>query len=224
MKQYQVKNRIASVLTIACILLLVSCQSSKNQPPTASFVDLESFMGTWYVVGYTPILVDKKAHNATEHYYLKPDGKIKTTYQFRKGSFDGPLKTFQPVGFVRNEETNAEWGMQFIWPFKADYLILHYDDSKGETIIGHSNRKYAWIMLRAPEYEEATYRRLLGKLEKLGYKTELIQTLPQDWSNEQLRMKLMQEAAPQAISKDTWRNKAANRDETGMDAQDKQDL
>ena len=205
------KNRIVLSALIACSFLLMSCQSPKNPLPTESYVDLESFMGTWYVVGYTPILVDGKAHNATEHYYLKPNGRIQTTYQYRKGSFDGPLKTFRPKGFIYNEATNAEWRMQFIWPFKAEYLILHYDEKRGETIIGHPNRKYAWIMLREPEHEAATYERLLNQIVDLGYNSEQIQRLPQDWSNETLRLEMMKAAAPKAISKKEW--KAKNRQE-----------
>ena len=190
MKSYPMKNRIVLSLLIASVCLSVSCQSPKSPLTTVSHVDLESFMGTWYVVGYTPILVDGKAHNATEHYYLKSDGRIQTTYQYRQGSFDGPLKTFQPTGFVYNKETNSEWRMQFVWPFKAAYLIVHYDEARGETIIGHPKRKYAWIMLREPEYEEATYQRLLDKLVGMGYDPELIQRLPQDWSDEELGQRL----------------------------------
>ena len=205
MKHHPMKNSIVLSALIVCLFLFVSCQSAKNPPPTVSYVDLESFMGTWYVIGYTPIVFDGKAHNATEHYYLEPNGNIQTTYQYRNGSFDGPLKTFRPTGFVYNKETNAEWRIQFVWPFKADYLILHYDKDLGETIIGHPNRKYAWIMLRNPECEEATYEHLLNKLVKLGYDSELIQKLPQDWSNEQPRLEMMKEVAPQAISKQAWR-------------------
>ena len=205
MKRYRMKNKTLQTVLIACSFLFVSCQSAKDPLPTASQVDLESFMGTWYVIGYTPILVDGKAHNATEHYYLKPDGRIQTTYQFRNGGFDGPLKTFRPIGFIHNEETNSEWRMQFIWPFKAAYLILHYDETLGETIIGHPSRKYAWIMLREPEYEEATYERMMNKLVELGYDRGLIKRLPQNWSNEQLRQKMIEEAAPLAIDKKEWR-------------------
>ena len=207
MKSSRIKDKILQTVLVACVFLLVSCQSAKNPLPTASHVDLESFMGTWYVVGYTPILVDGKAHNATEHYYLKSDGRIQTTYQYRNDSFDGPLKTFRPIGFVHNEKTNSEWRMQFIWPFKAAYLILHYDKDLGETLVGHPNRKYAWIMLREPEYEEATYERLLARLVDLGYNSERIQRLPQDWSNEQLRLEMMKAAAPMAIDKKVWKQR-----------------
>ena len=205
MKKHRTKSKLIHTLLVTCMFLLVSCQSSKSPLPTVSHVDLESFMGTWYVIGYTPIIFDGNAHNATEHYYLKSNGNIQTTYQYRNGSFDGPLKTFRPTGFVHNKETNSEWRMQFVWPFKAAYLIVHYDEEKGETIIGHPSRKYAWIMLREPEYEMAVYERLLKKLVDLGYDPELIRRLPQDWSSEQLRKKMIQEAAPQAISKKAWR-------------------
>lgn len=207
MKKNWYKNTTVQIaLLVFCAIFLVNCQSSKNALPSEPHVDLESFMGTWYVVGYTPILVDKKAHNATEHYYLKPNGNIQTTYQYRDGGFDGPLKTFRPKGFVHNSDTNAEWRMQFIWPFKAAYIILHYDEALGETIIAHPNRKYAWIMLREPEYAEATYDHLLNKLVDVGYNRDLIKKLPQDWSEEQTRTKLMEAAAPFAIDKKAFIN------------------
>ena len=167
------------------VMLSVGCQST-NELPTETHVDLDSFMGTWYVVAYTPILVDGDAHNATEHYALEKDGRIATTYQFRKGAFDGPLKTIRPTGFVRNAETNAEWGMQFIWPFKASYLIIHYDEEMGETIVAHPNRKYAWVMLRKPCFEAETYDRLLQMLIGEGFDSEKIKRLPHNWANDSL--------------------------------------
>jgi apolipoprotein D and lipocalin family protein len=29
---------------------------------------------------------------------------------------------------VHNRETNAEWRMRFVWPFKAAYLIVYLDE------------------------------------------------------------------------------------------------
>ena len=151
-------------------------------------------MGRWYVHGYTPILVDKGAHNAIEHYRLDADEKIQTTYQFRDGGFDGKVKTYTPVGWVHDDATNAEWRMQFIWPFRAEYIILHVDEDYTETIIAHPNRKYAWIMLRSREVDDTDYERLIGKLEAVGYDREIIQQLPQDWTDEADRLKEMEAA------------------------------
>lgn len=166
------------------LLLTAGCATSRDPLPTPPYVDLQSFMGAWYVVGYTPILVDKEAHNAVEHYYLAEDGRILTTYQFRKGGFDGALKTYTPVGTVHNKETNAEWRMQFLWPFKSPYIILYLSPEKDRTIIAHPNRKYAWIMQREPQIAESDYAAMLDRLREVGYDPSLLQRVPHDWSHE----------------------------------------
>ncbi|NBB79681.1 MAG: hypothetical protein GVY36_09590 [Verrucomicrobia bacterium] len=181
----------AAALLLIVVVMSLNSGCASNQPPfpTPDRVELEAFMGRWYVHGYTPILVDKEAHNAIEHYRLDADEKIQTTYQFRDGGFDGELKTYTPVGWVHDEASNAEWRMQFIWPFRAEYIILHVDEDYRETIIAHPNRKYAWIMLRSKEVSEADYERLIGKLEAVGYDRDVIQRLPQDWSGEAERLR-----------------------------------
>jgi apolipoprotein D and lipocalin family protein len=168
---------------------MTGCATPKPPLPTPEKVDLEKFMGTWFVHGYTPILVDKRAHNAVEHYYLNAENEVETTYRFRDGSFSGELKTFTPTGFPRPEDpSGARWQMQFIWPFKADYVIIHVSEDYQTTLIGHPNRKYAWIMDRSTEMEDAVYEQMIAKLEAAGYDRSIIQRLPHDWSNETERL------------------------------------
>ncbi len=152
-------------------------------------------MGTWFVLGYTPLVVDKEAHNGIEHYHLAENGDIETTYQFRKGSFDGELKTMTPVGRIYDAETNAEWRMQFLWPFKAAYVVMDLSDDYSTTIVAHPNRKYAWIMAREPEIPEADYERMLELLEKEGFDMAAMQRLPQNWRGEATRLKMLEKAA-----------------------------
>lgn len=181
------------LLTLAFALFLIltmsGCASSHPPLPTPESVDLERFMGAWFVHGYTPILVDKEAHNAVEHYYLNKKREVETTYQFRDGAFDGEVKTFTPKGFPQEDDpSDARWKMQFIWPFKADYVILYVSDDYRSTIIAHPNRKYAWIMDRSNEMDKSTYRALLKRLEAVDYDTTIIQRLPQNWSDESERL------------------------------------
>ena len=56
-------------------------------------------------------------------YKLDPDGTIATTFTFNAGGFDGPGRLYTPRGFVVDRTSNAVWGMQFVWPIKADYRI-----------------------------------------------------------------------------------------------------
>ena len=165
------------------------CALNDTPLPTAEKVNIGLFMGRWYVHGYTPIIVDKNAHNAIEHYRLDADKKIQTTYQFRDGGFSGEIKTHTPVGWVNEKvDSNAEWHMQFIWPFTADYIILHVDADYSETIVAHPSRKYAWVMLRDNTVSDADYDRLISKLKVAGYDIDIMQRMPHDWSNEAERL------------------------------------
>ena len=107
-------------------------------------VDLQRFMGDWYVIGFIPITLpffsEEGAHNGVETYRLTDDGVIETTYTFRDGGFDGPEKRFTPRGWVHDHDTNAEWRMQFLWPFKAAYLIVYVDQDYQKTIVGVPDR------------------------------------------------------------------------------------
>lgn len=142
-------------------------------------VELQAFMGDWYVIANIPTSFEKGAHNAMESYQLNPDGTIATTFTYRKGGFDGPLKTMKPKGFVRDNESNAVWGMQFLWPFRSEYLIAYVSPDYTQTIIARSKRDYVWIMARTPQVDAATYARLVDAAVAMGYPRERIQKVPQ---------------------------------------------
>lgn len=190
----KVTFRLLSFLAIFFALVFIGGCSTHPPLPTPDHVELERFMGRWYVLGYTPILVDKKAHNAIEHYRLDEENKIQTTYQFRDGGFDGELKTYTPVGWVHDKSTNAQWRMQFIWPFRSDYIILHLAEDYSRTIVVHPSRKYAWIMQREPQISDQDYETMLQILESEGVDRGLLLRLPQDWSTEAERMDSLRSA------------------------------
>jgi apolipoprotein D and lipocalin family protein len=165
---------------IALAAMLAAC-SSAPAIPNVEHVDLQRFMGDWYVIANIPTFAEKDAYNAVESYRLDEDGSIATTFTYRKGSFDGPQKVMRPRGFVRDKDSNAVWGMQFLWPIKAEYVIAYVDPAYSETIIARSKRDYVWIMARKPELPEADYARLVGQVGALGYDTGKLQKVPQRW-------------------------------------------
>ena len=176
------------------LVLLTGCATSRPPLPKARDVSLPRFMGTWYVMGYTPIVVDHGAYNAVEHYAIGEPGRILTTYQFRKGSADGKLKTYTPTGFIHDTESNVEWRMQFVWPFKAEYIVVYRSNDYQQTIIAHPNRKYAWIMARSPIIDESVYEDLISKLVAAGFDRDDILRVPHDWSSEDERLAQIKQA------------------------------
>jgi len=162
-------------------VLLAGCTASLPPLATVDHVELERFMGDWYVIANIPTFMEKGAHNAVESYHLDDDGSIATTFTFRQDAFDGPAKVYTPRGFVRNTQTNAEWGMQFVWPIKSEYLITWLNEDYSQTVVGRNKRDYVWIMARTPQIPEADYARMVEHIAASGYDTSLLVKVPQSW-------------------------------------------
>ena len=169
--------RMALTGFLACA---ISACSHQQPLDVVDSVDIERFMGKWYVIANIPTFIEKGAHNAIESYRLDDDGTIATTFTFKDESFEGELKTYQPRGFV-SEESNAIWGMQFVWPIKADYRIIYLDELYSITVIGRNKRDYVWIMAREPEISKQAYSDILEMLESVGYDLNQIKKVPQRW-------------------------------------------
>lgn len=175
------RRPLAALLMIALTATLSACGVSpeKVTVPVVEKVDLQRFMGPWYVIGVIPTFIEKDIYNAIETYELAPDGTIKTTFTFNKGAFDGEAKVMNPKGFVIPGTNNAIWGMQFIWPIKAEYVISHVDADYTETIIARSARDYVWIMARTPTIDDARYAALVKKVADMGYDLSKLVKVPQ---------------------------------------------
>lgn len=178
------RKAIAVMALGSTLMAMISgCRSTHPPIATAPRVQLDRFMGDWYVIANIPTFIERDAHNAVESYKLGADGTIETTFTFNAGAFDGPLKRYTPRGFVRDTESNAVWGMQFIWPIKADYRIVYVSDAYDVTIVGRQARDYVWIMARTPTIDETDYRALLGIVERQGYDVRKVRRVPQRWGD-----------------------------------------
>jgi apolipoprotein D and lipocalin family protein len=169
------------ILTMSLISLLGGCRSSQAPLTTAANVDLARFMGDWYVIANIPTSLERGAHNAVESYQLAADGTIPTTFTFRDGAFDGEVKRYCPRGFVRDDPSKAVWGMQFIWPIKADYRIVYVSPDYQRTIVGRQKRDNVWVMARSPQLDAAQLQELRDLVAREGYDMTNYQLVPQQW-------------------------------------------
>jgi len=167
---------------LGSLALLAGCSSTGQTPiRTADDVDLPRFMGDWYVIAHIPAFLERNAYNAVESYRLLEDGRIATTFSFNDSGFDGKRKTYHPTGFVVDSESNAVWGMRFIWPIKADYRIVYVDADYQHTIIGRNKRDYVWVMARAPQIPAQDMAQLTEVIAAQGYDITKLRHVPQQW-------------------------------------------
>lgn len=182
MKRWGAVRRDVGLIIVAALVSLGSgCgeASSVTRAPAIPYVDLPRFMGDWYVIASIPSYPERDACDAVESYALRSDGRIQTTFRYRKGSFDAPLKTLRPVGTPVAGTGNAVWGMQFIWPIKAEYVISYLSPDYRETIIARSKRDYAWVMARTPQISDPAYAANVQRLKAMGYDTDKLRRVPQ---------------------------------------------
>ena len=174
-----------SLVLLATVMPLFGC-SNHAPMATVDYVDIDRFMGDWYVVANIPTFLEEGAHNAVESYEKNDDGTIATTFSFRDGGFDGELKEYHPKGFIKDTDTNALWGMQFIWPIKADYRIVYLDKDYTKTVIGREARDYVWLMARNPELTEDEYAEIVEYIDSIGYDISKLKRVPQQWPESEL--------------------------------------
>lgn len=163
--------------TLMSVFGLSAC-ATQTALPLADQVDIDRFMGRWYVIAHIPTWVEKDSYNAIETYTLNPDGTIATTFTFNEGGMHGPKKVYHPTGFVVEGTDNALWGMQFVWPIKAQYKISYVAEDYSSTIVTRDKLDYVWIMARTPSLDDEDYQRLRSLVESYGYDLSKLRRVP----------------------------------------------
>ena len=165
-------------------LLLGACSvMPPEQFPRMDSVNVDRYMGGWFVIAHIPPGVVSDSYNNIERYQRGEGNRINTAYTYRDGGFDGEAKRMEPTGFVLDEGDGAVWAMQFIWPIKMEYTIAYVDAAYETTIVARSKRDWVWIMARRPQIDEATYQGLVQRVEALGYDISQLRKVPQQALN-----------------------------------------
>ena len=178
---WHMKKGWRTLIITSAALLVSACASKNPEMETVDYVDIDRFMGDWYVIANIPTFVEKGAHNAVENYSVDDDGSIATRFTYRKDGFDGKEKEYNPRGFIVDTTTNALWGMRFVWPIKADYRIVYLSDDYSITVIGRQKRDFVWIMAREPEITDLEYQKMVDFVISIGYDVNKLQRVPQSW-------------------------------------------
>ena len=152
---------------------------------TVDYVDLDRFMGKWYVIARVPTRFEKNTFNASVSTHRASPGPVPIDWTFtsNKGGFSGPQKTYRPTGFIVDTDTNAVWKMQFIWPIKVDFRIVYLDADYQRTVIAREKRDYVWLMARDPVLSEEEYASFVQFIVSLGYSENQLRRVPKKWTD-----------------------------------------
>jgi apolipoprotein D and lipocalin family protein len=157
---------------------LAACGAARPPIERVPQVDLDRFMGDWYVIAHIPTFIEDEAEDAIERYDRNADGSIATTFSFHEGDPVGEREVYHATGFVRPGTGNAVWDMQFVWPFRSEYIVGRLDADYRHVVIVRSARDYAWVMARSPSLPEAELGALTAWLGAQGYDLSGLRRVP----------------------------------------------
>jgi apolipoprotein D and lipocalin family protein len=178
-----VRPALLATAIAALTVTLAACQTPPETPrmtanaPTAS-VDLERFMGTWYVVANVPYFFENGKVATRDVYRLRPDGRIDNDFVFKK-AFGEPDRTWNGVSTVVEGSGGREWKVQFIWPFSTRMQVLDVAPDYSTALLATPDRKLAWIFSREPVVDEATLAGLATRMAAQGVDRAALRRVPQ---------------------------------------------
>jgi apolipoprotein D and lipocalin family protein len=152
---------------LICFVTAASLLAQK--PVTVPRVDLAKYAGKWYEIASYPQRFQKGCHCTTAEYTLSEEGYVIVENRCNKDSVDGPVESVTGKAFVVKDSSNAKLKVQFFWPFKGDYWIIDLADDYSYAVVSDPNKKYLWILSRAPQMDPVVYQAIVSRLHAKGY-------------------------------------------------------
>ncbi|MFN7943037.1 MAG: lipocalin family protein [Thermoanaerobaculia bacterium] len=171
------RSAMRVVGSLSGLALIVGCAPSTTErlrlPPltTVAHVELSRYLGTWYEIASFPQSFQRGCTATTATYTQRGDGGIAVLNRCRMGSLDGEEKSALGRARVIEPSTNAKLEVSFFRPFWGAYWIIDLAEDYSYAVVGHPGRDYLWILARAPQMGEATYRGIVARLQAQCYET-----------------------------------------------------
>lgn len=168
-----------ALLKLLPIVLVASCATGAGPPPatTGVQVDISRYMGKWQEIARLPNdFQEQCVADTTVEYTLRDDGRIDVVHRCRTA--DGETETVRGVARLQEDDAgNAKLEVSFFdifgWrPTWDDYWIIGLERGYGWAVVGHPDRKYGWILSRAPRLTDTTRERIDRLLRERGYDPE----------------------------------------------------
>ncbi len=172
-------------LPLGALLFVVPLQAAAQTDAdlgTVRHVDLNRYLGRWYVIARVPGLLDRGKVAAAETYSLRPDGTLRDVLSFRKRLVVGPEQEWDGTAVVTDPGTNAAWKTRFFWPFwpfASTYRVLELDPNYGWAVVATVSGGLFRVLARGPELDRDTYHEIEERLRRRRLDPARLERVPQ---------------------------------------------
>jgi dehydrogenase/reductase SDR family protein 12 len=188
----QIEDMIRQLGELSHEVLLPSSTTLTTQPRASQGlleamrepIELQRFMGRWYVIANIPTFADRGTINNTEDYtWDSARGLVQISFGYSKPGQKKRSELLQRATIAN--ESNTQWSLSpkfvFYLPVGIPYLVIHCAEDYSTTMIGVPDRKYLWIMARTSHIDDATYKEMIERASQLGFDTKQVVKVPQEW-------------------------------------------
>jgi apolipoprotein D and lipocalin family protein len=176
-----VKKWILAIFAPALLCAAINAQAqdkTAGELKTVSFVDLKRYGGTWYEIAKYPNKSQKQCvGNTTATYNFKPEGEVEIVSKCL--TKDGKMDDATGTAKIIDKQSNAKLKGSFAGFSSAPYWVIDLDENYQYAVVGSPERKTLWILSRTPEMSDATYQKILRKVEVAGYNPAKLEKTPQ---------------------------------------------
>jgi apolipoprotein D and lipocalin family protein len=143
----------------------IAWDRSREAEGTVRNVDLNRYAGKWYEIAAFPAWFEKGCRCSTAE-FVHMDDYVEVRASCER---DGKLAVSTARAFPMPGTGDSQLKVRFIWPFESDYWIIALDENYQYVMVGHPEKKYLWIMSRAPQLDEELYQSLVSRALAKGY-------------------------------------------------------
>lgn len=148
-------------------------------------IDVQQFMGQWYVVAHVPTFIDKNTSNGVENYTWDADAnRINVEFTYMNMERTKTSSVSQTAKVINDNGT--EWKLSVKLGFirvSLGYTIIDCAEDYSTCVVGNPDRNCLYIMARTPSLEAPDLERLKNIAESAGYTRAQIKEVPQVWDS-----------------------------------------
>lgn len=159
--------------------------STTDQPPLQALVpgpqqplDLERYMGRWYVIARVPNVVERGHVGSYNEYTLDADGDVRIHYHYREG-LDAQPEQLRLRASVNQDSGNRRWRTWFYKVVPTHTEVLEVAPDYSWALIGYPGREMGWVVSREPDIDPVLYRQLALRLAEHDVDTDRLRRVVQ---------------------------------------------
>ena len=159
-------------------LSLLGCSSEPTVLKAVESIDVDQFMGEWYVISNIAYFAENNKVGSKTTYLRAPDNTYQDIFESKDGSFNN--ETDKLIGSIKSTNvSNSKWESTFYWVIRFKFEVLEIDEDYQIVLLGHKSRDYGWVMARDKSISDEDYDKAMQTFKNNGYDTEKFGKVPQ---------------------------------------------